>query len=252
MSCIELCIDPRHSNASTWRKAPEEIRNVLNELGVVVNSIHVPLPKESANASYDQLNDLWMAAGRASIDLAVILGASFIVQHIRMYEEAGGSVRNTRTRRWLPDLRGLAEYAVGQHVRVAVENTPGSSAGVAGATVETVGQLVHDRDAEIVGICCDLSHCVASGEDPVEALKSINLRRLISVHASDNHMGRDEDMHLPIGTGDIPWRSVVSVLHESDFRGSFVIEVAEGVDGRSALRSSLDFLRKLHMLENQP
>ncbi len=251
MKRVELCVDPLHSNIARWKERPEEIRLLIEDSGLVLNSIHVPLPEEIPDCPSEGIKEKWSRNTEKSIDLATFLGAPFVVQHVMVPRIPRGLGNDTR--KTLPDLREIARYGGTKKIKVAVENAPSSTEKMLGADVRQLMEVLGTLPEETMGICLDLSHCLACGCDPVEALESVNINRLLSVHASDNSSNQLKDIHLPLGAGDIPWKRILDILESAGFRGSFVIEVgAEREDGSRALTDSLNFLRGIHRFDNWP
>jgi sugar phosphate isomerase/epimerase len=250
---VELCVDPLHSKPTRWKEQPEEIKLLVEHSGLVINSIHVPLPEATPGSSYDKTKEYWSLNTKKSIDLAAFLGAPFVVQHVRTSEIPGVPANYPEKGKIAPDLFEIAQYAATRKIKVAIENAPSSTKRMLGSDVGELMNIVDTLPQETVGMCLDLSHLVACGRDPVEALESINIQRLLSVHASDNRSDQLRDIHLPLGAGDIPWKRVLDFLESLKFRGSFVIEVAgEGEDGDRALTDSLNFLREIHRFDDWP
>jgi sugar phosphate isomerase/epimerase len=253
MKRVELCVDPLHSNPTTWKERPEEIKLLLEDQGLVLNSIHVPLPEKTPGGPYSKGEVGWSRNTQKTIDLATFLGAPFVVQHVRVLEPTTGTGSEMPLGRILPDLPGISRYAAPRKIRVAIENAPSSTERMLGADVKELVKAVSDLSEDTVGICLDLSHCMACGFDPVEALESVDIHRLLSVHASDNRSDQLRDVHLPLGGGDIPWKRVLDILESLRFGGSFVIEVADkGGNGDRMLRDSLNFLREIHGFDDWP
>ena len=242
---VEFCVNPLHSRPDRWDTRPEEIKLLVKYLGMEVNSIHVPLPTEIPERHSHKIRDISSNLTKESIDLAVFFGASFIVQHVRVIERPEESGQNIKIEDTIPDLNDVILYAERKNIKIAIENVPSKTKRMLGKTIEEVTNIVDVLPQESVGICLDLTHCIACGYDPVKALKSIDPNRLISIHASDNFTEQLIDVHLPIGSGDIHWKQVIDILENIGFSGSFVLEVAEQEDGDKALMSSLQFLRKI-------
>jgi len=243
---VEFCINSLHSDPDRWNERPEEIKLLVKRLGMEVNSIHVPLPVEISDSRSRKIREISTNLTKESIDLASFFGSSFIVQHVRVIERPEESGQNIKSEDTIPNLNDIALYAARKNIKVAIENVPSKTKRMLGKTIEEVMNIVDALPQESVGICLDLTHCIACGYDPVRALKSIDSNRLISIHASDNFAEHLIDVHLPIGSGDIPWKRVIDILKDIGFQGSFVIEVAEQEDGDEALMSSLEFLRKIN------
>jgi sugar phosphate isomerase/epimerase len=243
---VELCVNPLHSNPNRWKKQPEEIKLLVKRLGLEVNSIHVPLLAEISDSYTRKIRDISTNLTKECIDLAAFFGSSFIVQHVRVIERPEESGQNITLEETLPDLNEMAFYAERKKIKLAIENVPSKTERMLGKTIEEVINIVDILPEESAGLCLDLTHCLVCGYDPVKALRSINSKRLLSIHASDNFTKQLRDVHLPLGSGDIPWKRVIDILKAKGFQGSFVIEVAEQEDGNKALMSSLEFLRKIN------
>ena len=66
--------------------------------------------------------------------------------------------------------------------------------------------------------------------------------RLAHVHLSDN-FGRNEDLHLPLGAGSIPWKKMIPLLKKSGYDRTITLEVFS--PDRRYLLFSRDKLREL-------
>jgi sugar phosphate isomerase/epimerase len=91
------------------------------------------------------------------------------------------------------------------------------------------------------GVCLDTGH-TALGRHWHRFL-DVSARRLVHVHASDNHGHRDD--HLPPGDGMLDWADIARSLAEMQFRGWVMLELTCPVDGlaehfrRSMARSAV-------------
>ncbi|GAA4969918.1 sugar phosphate isomerase/epimerase [Kineococcus glutinatus] len=74
---------------------------------------------------------------------------------------------------------------------------------------------------EELGLLLDVSHLVASGEDPV-AWAARHADRVERVHLRDAVPG---DLNLGIGRGQVDFRGVMTALEERGFAGSYVLEL---------------------------
>lgn len=246
---VELCTDPRHSDYRHWNVQPQKIVQQINRLGININSIHVPSTKPPQEIRFEDLQKIHTEATLRSINLAADLNAAFIVQHIcrlkdSNHTEPGGEPRAAI----IPDMRKAVAYAAERRVQIAVENAATISAGMVGAGVGEVIEVVKGFPHEHTGICLDVTHCVAAGVDPLDALETIDIHRLISIHASDNFFDEFKDQHLAIGSGDIAWKKLFKRLNAYGFRGKLVVEVAdESGDGKSLIES-IEYLRNLEIL----
>ena len=242
---VELCVDQLHSIPERWKESPEEILRLVDRLGIKVNSIHVPLTQETSKIPYDDLQRISTEQTQKTIDLAAFFGASFIVQHVRLLNNSPDLQQPAILAEIVPNLEEAAQYAARKGVKLALENVPTSLTRMLGANPKEVMDVVNLLPPGTVGVCLDVAHCVASGNDPLNALSFMDIHRLISVHAGDNLSSQLIDQHLPIGSGDVPWEKLFDTLESHGFQGSFVIEVAEGEEEGKALIDSFNYLRGL-------
>jgi len=135
--------------------------------------------------------------------------------------------------RWGALLSSLNELvnAVPANVRFAMENSPMDS-----GQVDVILDIVDRYPADRVGVCLDLGHANIQ-ENARNAVLAAG-RRLIHVHASDNHAAEDD--HLVPGKGSIPWNHVIGALREVEFRGPFTVELRDYTRGEAPPYGSFD------------
>ena len=241
---VELCVEPCHSNPGQWQETPEKILRLVKQLGISVNSIHVPLPDASPHFSQEELREISTELTKRTIDLASFFGAGFIVQHVSLTVSETGRRLVPIQKNMIPDLDAITPYAVGQGIKVALENVPSLARRMVGNSAEELTNIANLFQPDTIGICLDITHSIASGFDPLYALDVIDFKRLISIHASDNFKGQLIDQHLPIGGGNFSWSKLFEKLREQKYQGSFVIEVAGDSNEGRALTDSLSYLQK--------
>ena len=241
---VEFCVEPSHSDASRWRHTPEEMLRLVKQLGICVNSIHVPLFNFSQKIDQKELCEASTELTKRTIDLAVYFGAEFVVQHVSLINGKMDFMPESLHENTFPDLDRTTCYAASQGIKVALENVPSSVRRMVGNSAKELKDIVSLLQPNTIGICLDITHSIASGFDPLSALDEIDFSRLISIHASDNFSGQLIDQHLPIGEGNFPWHRLVEKLEENNYQGSFVIEVAgDSNEGRSLL-NSISYLQR--------
>lgn len=240
---IELCMDPLHSDPECWKDDLNEILNLLHRLEMKVNSIHVPGKEESIILLDPAFRKAAMDQSVKAIDAAVLLGAGFIVQHVFLMANPSGIKQEDLLKNTIPDLEEVVRYASVKDVKVAIENVPSMSFRMLGTSCQEIMAVIRLLPPETVGLCLDVNHCLACGLDPVEILTTIEIHRLLSIHASDNLSSPWADRHLPIGTGDVQWERMLKELESLAYQGSFVIEVFD----EKALTDSINHLRSLEV-----
>ena len=235
---VELCVDPRHSDIKHWNIAPQKVVQQQKYLKVHINSIHVPLVKKSEMMGDKELQKTWTDATIRTIDLAVYLKAAFIVQHIYFKGSLHTDRKSMNWEKMLPDMIRAAEYAAEKGVKIALENVLPASDEMNGAGVRDLMDVVKSFPHNTIGICLDVTHCMAVGLDPLDALNTVDINRLMSIHASDNYYDSFKDQHLSIGRGDINWKKFLKKLNSLGFKGTLVVEVAgNGEDGKTVIDS---------------
>ena len=240
----ELCVEPSHSNPSQWKETPEKILRLVKQLGISINSIHVPLLYASPDIAPEELRKVSTELTKKTIDLSSYFGASFIVQHVSLMDNGKDLTVVPSQKNIFPDLDAITPYAANQGIKVALENVPSLARRMVGNSAEELTNIANLFQPDTIGICLDITHSIASGFDPLYALDAIDFKRLISIHASDNFKGQLIDQHLPIGGGNFPWSRLFGKLREQKYQGSFVIEVAGDSNEGRTLKDSLSYLRK--------
>jgi len=241
---VELCVESCHSDTGHWKETPEKILRLVKQLGICVNSIHVPLLNASPDIAQEELRKVSTELTKRTIDLASYFDASFIVQHVSLMDSEMDFTLVPSKKNIFPDLDAITPYAASQGIKVALENVPSLVRRMVGNSVKELTDLVNLFQSDTVGICLDITHSIASGFDLLTALDEIDFNRLISIHASDNFKGQLIDQHLPIGEGNFPWSRLFEKLREQKYQGSFVIEVAGDSNEGRTLKDSLSYLRK--------
>ena len=244
---IELCVDPHHSDPSQWDKPQQDILRLIRNLGISVNSIHVPMPRAALGPSRKTLRQISTDITKKTIELAEFLDAQFVVQHVGLDLFPADMAQPFTRLNTIPDLIELTNHCTASGIQLALENVPTLDDRMLGSSAEELRDLLYLLPPETVGLCLDVTHCIAGGFDPLEALEIIDFRRLISIHASDSFKNQRIDQHLAIGAGDFPWQTFFEKLKFLQFRGSLVLELADnGQDGNS-LRDSLRYLKKFKL-----
>ena len=98
---------------------------------------------------------------------------------------------------------------------------------------------VEMRHEERFGVCFDIAHAFL-WDFPLEAWIEELGPYIRHIHANDNM--RDEDSHLPIGDGRLPWLLINNGIFKRN-RCSFLIEV----NGEENVRKSYDYLTRNHL-----
>lgn len=117
-------------------------------------------------------------------------------------------------------------------------------------TVERAEKLLDAVGPEVFGLLFDVSHVVASAEDPVAWLDRC-AQRVERVHLRDAVPG---DLNIGIGRGEVDFGGVLAALEDAGYAGRYILElethdVAEHERAADALRSRnqiVDLLQETH------
>jgi sugar phosphate isomerase/epimerase len=209
----------------------------LSRLGVRTASIHAPLYPDVRSYRKDRWYSLSSTddGHRGESVAATACAAGWLSRN------GGGTVvlhtsfppSQWYPHRWAAFLSSLNELVEGvpENVRFAVENTPVDS-----GHVDVILDIVDRYPDARVGICLDLGHANIR-ENALNAVRAAG-RRLIHVHASDNHSAEDD--HLVPGKGSIPWSRVIGALREVGFTGPFTVELRDYTRGEDPPYRSFD------------
>ena len=168
--------------------------------------------------------DFFTATCRA-IDFARAAGADCAAIHPRSFTTRNYDPVAERSAA-LRFLEPYQDYALKKGFGLALENMrgPGKSADPALLRFGTdVSDVISLADGLNMGICWDTGHGHISGQDQYRAITDIG-NRLKMVHLNDNFA--EDDIHLAISLGEIPWMDVASGLAAIHYQGSLNTEVS--------------------------
>jgi sugar phosphate isomerase/epimerase len=134
----------------------------------------------------------------------------------------------------IDSLQLICDFAADHGILVAVENMP-DVPGVFGKQPQEILRIIEAVDCENIGFTFDVGHANTMGLTD-DFLKQC-AKMVSHVHLHDN-MGK-KDEHLPVGKGNMDWKTVMHGL--SNFKGIFVTEVGSVEEGVE----SLEFLKGL-------
>lgn len=187
----------------------EEIKNALSTVDLTIQ-IHAP---------FNDLNVASMNSGlrKAAIDeivrsyeMAVELGAEMVTLHPGVYSPIGRYWEGTDAAA-IESLKKLDKIADDHGVDVSVENMPNLDVTM-GVTPEDMENIL---DGSGMSFCLDVGHAYTSGR-----LEDFLRFEPVNLHIHDNK--GEEDIHLPLGEGDIDIEHALDSL--SSYSGNYVIE----------------------------
>ena len=144
----------------------------------------------------------------------------------------------TAVEKAIESLKALCEFAADRGLRMAVENLTSANM-LMGRYPEELVQLVRGANMDNLGVCLDVGH--ANTTQKLDEFLDITAQaadvKIIHMHASDN-LG-EQDLHLPLGKGNLDWKKVLDGIQTNGYKGLVVLELYSLEDGMT----SLEFLK---------
>ena len=180
--------------------------------------------------------------GQPLIDLAAATGGALIVPCGRA-DYAPFVDHDTDLQRIADNLRLLSAWCADSGVRLLVEVLHHKRYV---HSVEVADQLLDAVGSDVFGLLFDVSHIVASQDDPVAWARRLG-SRVERVHLRDAVPG---NLNVGIGRGDADFAGVIRALEEAGFTGTYILElethdVDEADREADAQRSRADVLALL-------
>jgi sugar phosphate isomerase/epimerase len=230
MEFIDLTLEP--PAAASWRVDGKTIRRALDAHG---------MPAVGHTAFYLPMASAFESVRCAAVDelrhcLAVF--AEIGVKWMNLHPDRHTPMHDRRfyIRRNLETFRELQEDARRCGVGLMIENLPGSY-----NTARELGELL-DPMPEL-GLHLDIGHAnlMVPCNTTCEILRAYG-DRVRHVHLHDNRGGH-EDLHLPLGTGNVDVRGAIEALKGCGYDGTITLEVF--TPDRHFLAYSRDVLRRI-------
>jgi sugar phosphate isomerase/epimerase len=204
--------------------APQDLKIILDDLGLLASGVHVPL-------------DSWETDPATVLADMQALDCAHAVLPSAPPERRGDEASVARL---AEDLNSWGELCRRDDVTLSYHNHDFEFAPLGTTTVWDV--LVRETDPELVGLELDLYWIKYAGTDPETVLRDV-ADRVSLVHLKD--MAPDDTLSdLPVGEGTLPW---ITLLEAADTAG---VEwyIAEQDNPRDALEDVKTSLHHLHKL----
>lgn len=192
----------------------EEVMDLINEIGLEVENIHVP---------YENANDLWSEDD--NVRKAIVDKYIEWISDCHNYRIPIMVMHTTKgyfddiNESGLESLREIVKVAESLGVIVAIENTRVDKA---------TGYLLSNIDSKSLGLCFDSSHAQLYSYNTTDMIDKFG-DRIVALHLSDND-GKADRHWLP-GEGIIDWDNVMAKFKENGFSGNISLEIfPENVD----------------------
>ena len=225
----------------TWEEWILSAKKTADELGVVFNQAHAPVPSLRFAGDRDGL----IAAIKRAIRACDMLGIRQMVYHALPIPSQFGY-----TTSWLEAnidfFNAFIDDAKKYNVGIGIENMwpVVKKMGLTQWNTDILLELVDSFNDDIVGVCWDTGHGNVTGNghnyggnnspeflpygDQYENITKIG-KRLRALHINDN-FGMDDD-HIMPGIGKIKWDDVIRALDDIGYEYSFTFEAHHAVRG---------------------
>lgn len=210
---IAIGARPEHSGYDT-AEGRRRIAQLVTDYHLHVDSVHAPFPEADRLCSLDESErSESLSQCEVAIDTAEGLGTDVVVVHLNTNADA--AVRARMLDQGRRSIESLSEYALGQSVELALENSWGEP------YAEMLHAVMGEFDDAPIGFCFDAGHGNVDGVGVGDLLRYGH--RLLTVHLHDN-LGTDTHM-LPY-EGNMDWGRIMGALREVGYGGNLLLEAA--------------------------
>ena len=211
---VALGARPEHSGYAT-ADGRDQIRRLLRQNGMTIDSVHAPFPEGDRLFSLDQsIRDESLRHCQVAIDAAEELAGRIVVIHlIQPYGIPHDKVRERMIEAGRQSVAALADYAARRGVKVALEN------GQKQDYDDVLAALLVEFTAAHIGFCYDSGHENVQGTC-FRMLQTFG-HRLFTTHIHDN---KGADTHVLPYEGTINWEQFRTVFHGLDYTGNLLLE----------------------------
>jgi len=215
-------LDPRICK----RQELPQIRNLLKDLSLHPNSVHMPI--DGADISTSNLEERRQAIKLLTdtLEYCRAIECPIAVMHPSHFNSLYLGVEVMK-KNSMEALREIVPKAEDLGVKIALENMIEREKRRFGSRIYDLVKIIEDIGSPYVGICLDTGHTNLL-PDPNISLKDEIIQageRLWTLHVHDND--GVEDRHWPPGDGSINWSQVVTGLRKVNYQGVFMMEVQE-------------------------
>lgn len=206
----------------------EQIKDALTTTDIYLQ-VHAPLNDINIASINPSIRKASMKEIKRSLELGSMIGADLVTVHPGLYSPLSIYCDDVLeiSKSSLKELKKSAENL---GLKLAVENLPEMWLSLCSEPDE-IKEIIGDTE---MNFCLDIGHAYTAGKlDEFLDLPIIPA----NIHIHDNKGG--EDVHLPLGEGEIEFETVLEALE--DYEGNFVIE-GRGMDG---LVESKRYLKRL-------
>ena len=194
-----------------------KIRNLIEENGLEIDSVHAPFPEGDNLFSLDEAKRLEsIRQCKTAIDAALDLNGRVVVIHLIPYGIKDENTRKMMINKGVKSVRELSKYALEKGIKLALEN------GQKQDYDDVLEKFLNEEfKNDPIGFCYDSGH--ENVKDKGFKLLEKFSDRLLIVHLHDN-LGTDAHM-LPY-EGNINWDRFMKIFRGLNYPGNFLLESA--------------------------
>ena len=218
---IQLMATPPHFDP--WRSDAERtkrLRTLIERYGLSLLALDLASSDINLASPAPAVVDFAVAAYSSAIDRARELGAQWIC--------VGSGRRHAllpkANERLMTSFRAafarIHDKAQRAGIPIILENHPQGLL----ASAADIARFLDEEGYTDTQVIYDVANAVAIREDPVAGLQAL-WRRVGIIHLSDSPMGQWR--HDPIGSGEIDFSAIASLLKRSDYSGTVVLETSQ-------------------------
>lgn len=219
-----------------FKKRVREIHESTN----LALSLHTPLSDINIASVNERMWEESIRQVKESIENTYEFIDDICVVHPGFFSPLSVQMPEKAVQKAIDSLTALCEFAADRGLRIAVENLTSANM-LMGRYPDELIQLVRGVNMDNLGVCIDVAH--ANTTKKLDEFLGITAKaedvEIIHMHASDN-FGAD-DLHLPLGKGNLDWKKVLQLINDNEYKGIVVLELYS-LDGGI---ESLEFINKV-------
>jgi sugar phosphate isomerase/epimerase len=209
------------------QKMEGELKERVRELHKTTNlifSLHTPLSDINIASVNERMREESLRQVKESIENTYEFIDDICVVHPGFFSPLSVQMPETAVQKAINSLATLCEFAADRGLRIAVENLTSANM-LMGRYPDELVQLVRGANMDNLGVCLDIGH--ANTTKKLDEFLSITAQaedmEIIHMHASDNF--GEQDLHLPLGEGNLDWKKVLNGINNNGYAGLVVLEL---------------------------
>jgi sugar phosphate isomerase/epimerase len=219
----------------------ERVREIY-ETTTLALSLHAPLSDINIASVNERMWEESVRQVKESIENTYEFVDDLCVVHPGIFSPLSIQMPEKAVQKAVAGLMALCDFAADRGLCIAVENLPAVNM-LLGRYPDELIQLVRGVNRDNIGICVDVAHAYTT--KTMDEFLNIKAKaedmEIIHMHASDNFGA--EDLHLPLGKGNLDWEKVLKGITDTEYEGLVVLELYTMEGGIE----SLEFINNLSL-----